>query len=553
MMLLAAVASEASGIDRAATAFRAGYDLLGRLQARNADAHKWLLSLPHLGGWIHDCLIKLGQGEAADFGHFAGMAAAAAVRVGMPFELDVPVRDGRVLLPGLGSLRITDETAWITLSCDGRRVKADDHFEADWSLLVPDNGSGKVVSHWSGTPMVRATAGELTWEVLLETEDRYLDRYTRPMYRGLPARELHLWFWRRRIQSAWEILARHRWAAEPMADGISVIVPLRPKSGYHLVGATSPAAFGAIATSWPPDAETMAETLVHEFQHVKLSGLMDMVQLVESGGELVYAPWRPDPRPADVLLQGAYAYLGIVRFWREQRHAEADPDEILRAHAQFARWRSAIELAVRVMILRRALTPAGMYFARLLRARGKDLDSGLVPGNAQEIAEEAALDHWLTWQVRHVAIDHSGVENLAAAYQRGELFSDQAAPEAWIQENARPVDDLPRSRLLTMRYLGPARYRELCTNRRVLPDEADVLLVNRKTNAAIRAYRDRIADSRNPQPEAWIGLALALHQLPASPLRQTFAIKLALMFDLHHYLSNQGEAPDPLVLAEWFK
>ena len=186
-------------------------------------------------------------------------------------------------------------------------------------------------SRWSGTPLVRATADGLTWDVLLETEDKYLDRDSRPMFRGLPVRELQLWRWRHGIQSAWEILVRHhRWAAEPMAGGISVIVPLRPKSENDLVSRTSPAAFGAIATSWPPDPVTMAETFVHEFQHVKLGGLMDMVQLVESGGEQVYAPWRPDPRPADVLLQGAYAHLGILRFWRAQRHVEIDPDDIVR-------------------------------------------------------------------------------------------------------------------------------------------------------------------------------------------------------------------------------
>ena len=70
---------------------------------------------------------------------------------------------------------------------------------------------------------------------------------------------------------------------------------------------------------------------------------MDMVPLVESGGEKVYAPWRQDPRPASGLLQGVYAHLGIVRFWQAQRHAETDPDDILRAQVHFARWRPTID------------------------------------------------------------------------------------------------------------------------------------------------------------------------------------------------------------------
>ena len=44
------------------------------------------------------------KGTPPDFGYLAAVAAAAAVRLGIPFELDVPVRDGRVPLPGLGCL-----------------------------------------------------------------------------------------------------------------------------------------------------------------------------------------------------------------------------------------------------------------------------------------------------------------------------------------------------------------------------------------------------------------------------------------------------------------
>ena len=47
--------------------------------------------------------------------------------------------------------------------------------------LVPDDGSGGAVPHWRGTPLVRAVADGQAWEVLLETADRYLDRYTLPM------------------------------------------------------------------------------------------------------------------------------------------------------------------------------------------------------------------------------------------------------------------------------------------------------------------------------------------------------------------------------------
>ena len=324
LMLLHGISAAADVGGRGPAAFRAGYALLARVQAANPAAGAWLLGLPHLGGWLHDCLIRIEQGADVDFGHFACLAAAAAVRGGVGFEFDVPVRDGRIRLPGLGSLRVAGQPDWIRLCCDGERVRAGGEAAADRRLLVPDDGSaGTLLPQWSGTPMIRAVADDVAWHVLLETGDPYLDRYTLPMSAGLTAAELGNW--RRRVQSAWEVLVRHhRWAADPVAGGISVIVPLTPYSDTDLVSATTPAAFGAIATSWPPDPVTLAETVVHEFQHVKLCGLMDLVPLVESGGKKVYAPWRAGPTaglrppPGDLRPSRDRALLAVAATCRNR-------------------------------------------------------------------------------------------------------------------------------------------------------------------------------------------------------------------------------------------
>jgi hypothetical protein len=354
--------------------------------------------------------------------------------------------------------------------------------------------------------------------------------------------------WRERVRSAGQIVAdRHRWAAEPMADVISVIVPLTPRSDTDLVSATTPAAYGAIATSWPPDEVTLAETLVHEFQHVKLCGLLDMVPLASSGEQRVYAPWRQDPRPAGGLLQGVYAHLGIVRFWHAQQHAETDPDGLLRAQVLFARWRPAIGETVQTLLETDSLTPAGVRFAERLRAQGQQLMGAPLPVEAAQIAAEVALDHRLTWQLRHVATD---VPGLADAYRRGEPCPGGA--RTWTQEDVRKVDSSLRSRLLNLRYLEPTRYRALCADG-VLPlSEADRLLLERSSQAAVQAYRTRIADSADPQPDAWIGLALALHQLPPSPPRAALATRLVQMAEVHARLAGSGFRTDPLDLAGWF-
>jgi hypothetical protein len=241
---IAGVAGEADPADPAIAAFRAGYELLTRVQETDPATWTWLIGLPHIGGWANDGLIRLGQGTPPDFAYLACAAASAAVRAGVPFELHVPVRDGHILLPGLGRIAASretggDEPAWIRLRYDGGQLAAD-------AIAAP-----------------------------------------------------------------------------------------------------------------PPDSVTLAETLVHEFQHVKLSGLFDLVPLSEFGGDTVYAPWRCDPRPAAGLLQGVYAHIGIVRFRGTQWHAETDPDDALRAQVQFARWQPTIEAAVDTLRRTGCLTARG--------------------------------------------------------------------------------------------------------------------------------------------------------------------------------------------------
>jgi len=339
LMLLHVVTEAAEGADpnfREVVAFWAGYKLLAAVQAADPCAVAWVFGLPHVGAWAHDCLVRLDRGLPPDFGYLACAAASAAVRAGVRFELDVPVRDGQVLLPGLGCLNTVDWDSWTRLRGDGERVSADTLIDVPYALLRPDDGFGGPIPHWRGTPVIRAAVEGKAWNVLLEVTDRYLDRYSLPMSATLSAGQVTSW--RQCIQSAWQVLAQHHgWAWRPVADAVSVIVPLTQRSDADPISETTPAAFGAIATSWPPDPVMMAETLVHEFQHLKLCGLLDMVPLIEPGGERVqlYAPWRQDPRPAGGLLQGVYAHLGIARFWNAQRRVETDPDGLLRAQVMF--------------------------------------------------------------------------------------------------------------------------------------------------------------------------------------------------------------------------
>ena len=159
----------------------------------------------------------------------------------------------------------------------------------------------------------------------------------------------------------------------------------------------------------------MAETLIHEFQHVKLGGLMDMVPLVKPSGKRGYAPWREDSRPVGGLLQGVYAFSGVVRYWSVQRQLATGPDDILHANVLYKRWRIAVEFVTREVLGSDVLIPDGIQFATMLSDRAQHQGSGPVPAEAAEIAWEVALDNWLTWQLRHEHADAAVVAALAAA------------------------------------------------------------------------------------------------------------------------------------------
>lgn len=251
------------------------------------------------------------------------------------------------------------------------------------------------------------------------------------------------------------------------------------------------------------------------------------------------------------ILQGVYAFAGITRFWNVQRQIATEPDDALRANVLYERWRSTIELVTGTLLEKGVLTPTGVRFVTALRERARRQESGPVPAEAREVAREIALDNWLTWQLRHTALDPAGIERLAAAFKRGEPLGGQALPEAWIEDDIRKIDSIARSRLLNMRCQEPRRYRQLSAADLPELGAADTLLIHGNASAAAVAYREGLAVE--PDPAAWIGLALAIHRLPAMSSQPVFASRLPLLFEVHARLAEQGIHADPLDVAARFE
>jgi HEXXH motif-containing protein len=357
-----------------------GYQLLDEVRRHAPAAFEAVITYPSVGAWALRTLRRDQEVPGAVPAGLSVVAAAAAIRAGFSGQIEVPVTNGRVMLPSLGAAEAKGPTAVVRTSppevCSaGLRVAAVDRDAPGWLGLR------------------EIQAGSL--RVLLDD----LDPFRMPAAQDLASRlsatevaELTAV-----LREAWPVLGPV--AADEIATAVRVIVPyVTPPAGH--VSSSSPETFGTVAMSAQPDLYTCAATLVHETQHLKLSALLDLVTLtLPDNGQRFYAPWRTDPRPVSSLLQGAYAFLGVTGFWRRQRQSGGDAAVRQRADAEFARWRDAVAEVVRTLQASGRLTQAGADFTGEL---AHVLDGWLrepVPAQALAAARHEAELHRARWQL----------------------------------------------------------------------------------------------------------------------------------------------------------
>jgi uncharacterized protein len=291
---------------------------------------------------------------------------AAAVRGGIDLELDLAVRNGSLHLPTLGTYTV--KTTSIT----------------DLGLRAH---SGEATVHRgldsSGEPRWRAlnhlACDGLT--VALEDADPYRDCHHWPVDPGVSPGAVSAW--RSLFTEAWRMILRdHAGYAPAMSAGLSTIVPL-VRSDAGQISATARRAFGSVAIALPDTAEELALLMVHEFQHVKLGALLDLFDLYDPEDTRVFdAPWRPDKRPLEAILQGTYAHAAVADVWRARWRRDrarsradsldnADEDDAasgLLAGARYILWRERTADVVETLTSSGSLTALG---TRLVEATGE--------------------------------------------------------------------------------------------------------------------------------------------------------------------------------------
>jgi HEXXH motif-containing protein len=402
MIALVAQSATAARHPEAAAAAH-GACLLAQVQRLAPRAAEAIVRYPAVGSWAAETALGRGGPSAATAptGRLALVAAAAAIRGGVPFTIGLPpsVCTGATLeLPSLGSVVLPDRLRGSAVRLRHRDGLTEIIGSRD-SVTIPA-GLNTDSPGWHAVPTIGIGTGEARLVLRLDDCDPY--RFSGNPAEPVPVTAADQDAWRHRLAGAWTLLTRdHPAVARDIATLIVTVTPLRPLAGA-LLSATSRRAFGTVAMSLPDSDVNMALALAHEIQHAKLSALMDLLPLVsDRASGRYYAPWRDDPRLLASVIQGMYAHLGVARFWRRHRQVAQDPAEVRDAHVEFARWRQSCGQVAEVIRGRPELTRCGALFVagmeRLLRSWADDY----VPPRALAQADQATAEHRERWIGQH--------------------------------------------------------------------------------------------------------------------------------------------------------
>ncbi|MCX4729532.1 HEXXH motif-containing putative peptide modification protein [Streptomyces sp. NBC_01363] len=398
---------------------RQDWALLETAERADRTAVRTVLLHPLAGPWAQRCLRGLsgsgpvaGPGLRADLDHLSALAAAAAIRAGIPFTTRLTAHDGLLSLPTLGALRTASEAVDITFSDGDLSIRQ----EVGGPLSAhtqPDGTTGSADPRWLpvlALPAVQSGIGP----VPLDDVDPYRTDGSGPQPHGLSAATHIDDHERKAWAESWtgaapllRVGGEHR--LTEVAVLLRCLVPLGPPPGSGPMGesaahcsGTRREAFGAVLSSKPATPAYFASTLVHELQHTKLAALGALVPLHHEDPEpRHFAPWRSDPRPFDGLLQGAYSHIALADYWQRFALSARRVTHRDLAWAEHARCREQVGAVLPVLAGSAALTREGRVLVNEMITLYHRLDDCPPPTGHLARAEAYVATAKVIWQQRN--------------------------------------------------------------------------------------------------------------------------------------------------------
>ncbi|MCX4848897.1 radical SAM/SPASM protein FxsB, inactivated metallohydrolase extension form [Streptomyces sp. NBC_00893] len=286
-----------------------------------------VLSHPYTRTWLLRALEALHErpGAVRDALRLPAYLAAAAVRAGLDLCVDVGYTDGRLVLPGLGELRIGEAgergTAVVRAVEDGFLVRRDESDPAERRVVLSAAGPG-----WRPVRrlVVPGGASGPALDLVLDDLDPYRDCFAAPAAAALDDRAAADLLGR--IGDAWALIeAKAPLRAAETAGRLTTLTPLtglapaEPAVGRHGRGALGVAADGG--------AEELALALLRGSRRAELRALADVTDLYAADGSWEHRiPWEEEPVPFSRLLADTYERMALGAF--EPRCLEGVPQAL---------------------------------------------------------------------------------------------------------------------------------------------------------------------------------------------------------------------------------
>ncbi|KJK51015.1 hypothetical protein UK23_08520 [Lentzea aerocolonigenes] len=531
------------------------WDLLARVENVSPASLDRAFAHPYTGSWAGYTTRLLAHGADGvcplwiHVGHVHALAAAAAITADLDFEISVPLWDGNAVLPSLGTARLPARARFSTAEVRGRRGRytvSGENGEVRLPVRLDSDAPG-----WWALRSCGMGAERNRLSVTLDDLDPY-----RGLHEPLPPERLEaaeVGTWRRLLGEAWALLLDATpELAGMVASGLDSLVP-KPNVPFQTPSASTGEAFGSAVIGLPVDAFDLAATLVHEFQHIVLGGILHLTQLYENDRtERIYVPWRDDPRPLGGALTGVYAFFGVTAFWR--RTAQSESGESRRAWFEFAYWRDQTWRTLRTLRRDSTLTEAGQRFLAGVAEVLEPWRHEPVPEDVLDLTELLASDHRAGWRLRHLRPDPAMVSTAADAWLAG-----RARPPVVLSPPDLPPTPVPdgpwsRSRATLVRLgLGKRGSKDVHELWPEVPGAtyADYALATGRRADAARSYRAELREDPD-RPASLVGLGLALNGAGPNPAARALLHCPEMVRAVHRELRRTArDVPTPETLAWW--
>ncbi|MCA1648038.1 MAG: HEXXH motif domain-containing protein [Chloroflexi bacterium] len=546
------------------------WELLVRVQEKKPAILNMMLAHPYTGTWAGYTMRLLRSRISGvcplwmHIGHVHALAAAAAIRAGLDFHTYVPLWNGAAAFPTLGLARLMADSPCSVAEVRGERGQVKISNEAGRVFLPRTLATD--TSEWWGIRQLAMRSDKHVILVRLDDLDPYRGLYEPVLPQRLDVAEVDAW--RALLNDAWLLIVHYLPdMAHALSAGLESVVP-RPAVPFRTSSASTGEAFGSMIIARPSDATSLAATLVHEFQHIRLGGLLHLCQLHEEDPrERFYTPWRDDPRTIGGVLQGVYAFFGVTAFWRALARTGTGTT-VRRATFEFAYWRDQTWRTLCVLQDDPGLTRAGRRFVHNIAERLGPWQDEPVPGDIADAVAAVAADHYAGWRIRYLRPNAETVTELADAWlaQHGRRPAPVQRPvELTTEPVPTPVPDGSWSHAradltrLSICAAGPDQSRRPC-NRTVLaeksisiPDatDADFAYTDGRYADAVRSYRAELVTEAD-RPNSWVGLGLALSALGTSPAARTLLRYPELVRAVYRKIQTSIQStPTPDDLAAW--